>query len=81
MALGLAALGVVFGDIGTSPLYTFKTVLDLTGDGSPATVLGVLSLVVWTRCGAPLIVGPASKGPSSCGKERPPTFCRRFTEG
>ena len=29
--LGLAALGIVFGDIGTSPLYTFKTVLDLTG--------------------------------------------------
>ncbi len=27
----LAALGVVFGDIGTSPLYTFKTVLDYTG--------------------------------------------------
>src|ERR1700687_135060 len=46
--LGFAALGVVFGDIGTSPLYTLKTVLDLTGDGSPATVLGVLSLIVWT---------------------------------
>jgi K+ transporter len=29
--LSVAALGVVFGDIGTSPLYTFKTVLDLTG--------------------------------------------------
>src|SRR5271170_6884004 len=47
-ALGFAALGVVFGDIGTSPLYTLKTVLDLTGDGSPATILGVLSLIVWT---------------------------------
>jgi hypothetical protein len=47
-ALGFAALGVVFGDIGTSPLYTLKTVLDLTGDGSPATVLGVVSLIVWT---------------------------------
>src|SRR5271169_4308767 len=47
-ALGFAALGVVFGDIGTSPLYTLKTVLDLTGDGSEATVLGVLSLIVWT---------------------------------
>jgi KUP system potassium uptake protein len=47
-ALGFAALGVVFGDIGTSPLYTLKTMLDLTGDGSPATVLGVLSLIVWT---------------------------------
>ena len=29
-ALSLAALGVVFGDIGTSPLYTLKTVLDVT---------------------------------------------------
>ena len=29
--MGLAALGVVFGDIGTSPLYTLKTVLDYTG--------------------------------------------------
>jgi hypothetical protein len=29
-ALGLSALGVVFGDIGTSPLYTLKTVLGLT---------------------------------------------------
>ena len=34
----LAALGVVFGDIGTSPLYTLKTVLDL----------GALSLILWT---------------------------------
>jgi KUP system potassium uptake protein len=47
-ALGFAALGVVFGDIGTSPLYTLKTVLDLTGDGSTTAVLGVLSLIVWT---------------------------------
>jgi KUP system potassium uptake protein len=48
-ALGVAALGIVFGDIGTSPLYTFKTVLDLTGaKPEPAAVLGVLSLVIWT---------------------------------
>ena len=33
-ALGLSALGVVFGDIGTSPLYTLKTVLGVTG-GAP----------------------------------------------
>jgi KUP system potassium uptake protein len=47
--LGLSALGVVFGDIGTSPLYTLKTVLGVTG-GTPdaAEVLGVLSLVIWT---------------------------------
>jgi KUP system potassium uptake protein len=48
-SLGLSALGVVFGDIGTSPLYTLKTVLGMTG-GAPdsAAVLGVLSLVIWT---------------------------------
>ena len=46
--MALAALGVVFGDIGTSPLYTLKTVLALSGDGSPAAVLGVLSLILWT---------------------------------
>ena len=32
-ALGLAALGIVFGDIGTSPLYTLKTVLSMTVGG------------------------------------------------
>ena len=48
-ALGLSALGVVFGDIGTSPLYTLKTVLGLTGGGPDSVVtLGVLSLVIWT---------------------------------
>jgi KUP system potassium uptake protein len=47
--LGLSALGIVFGDIGTSPLYTLKTVLNLTGDHpAPSAVLGVLSLIVWT---------------------------------
>src|ERR1700730_4511788 len=45
----LAALGIVFGDIGTSPLYTFKTILDLTGERPDAsTILGALSLVLWT---------------------------------
>src|SRR5215831_15157289 len=48
-AMSLAALSVVFGDIGTSPLYTFKTVLDVAGaHPDPATTLGVLSLIVWT---------------------------------
>ncbi len=49
MAMGLGALGIVFGDIGTSPLYTLKTVLALTGRApSPEIVLGVLSLLLWT---------------------------------
>jgi KUP system potassium uptake protein len=47
-ALTLTALGVVYGDLGTSPLYTLKTVLDLAGGTTPATVLGLLSLLVWT---------------------------------
>ena len=48
-SLSVAALGVVFGDIGTSPLYTFKTVLNLTGEHPGAsTVLGSLSLIIWT---------------------------------
>lgn len=47
--LVLSALGIVFGDIGTSPLYTLKTVLALAGDRPTANVtLGVLSLLFWT---------------------------------
>ena len=47
--LGLSALGIVFGDIGTSPLYTFKTILGVA-EKSPdaAAALGALSLVLWT---------------------------------
>jgi KUP system potassium uptake protein len=46
---GLAALGIVFGDIGTSPLYTLKTAFDfLSGDASPDRILGILSLLIWT---------------------------------
>ena len=48
-ALALAALGVVYGDIGTSPLYTMKEVfagihsIPLT----PGNVLGIVSLILW----------------------------------
>nr|WP_197585790.1 KUP/HAK/KT family potassium transporter [Thermosulfidibacter takaii] len=48
--LSLAALGVVFGDIGTSPLYAVKECF--SGEygiaPSPANILGVLSLIFWT---------------------------------
>ena len=47
-ALALGALGVVYGDIGTSPLYTVKTTIELAGDGTPDAPLGILSLIVWT---------------------------------
>jgi len=49
MPLVIGAVGVVYGDIGTSPLYTLRTAftgsygLSLT----PANVLGVLSVIVW----------------------------------
>jgi len=47
--LALSALGIVFGDIGTSPLYTFKTILGVAGTSHGAdAVLGPLSLVLWT---------------------------------
>ena len=46
----LAVLGVVYGDIGTSPLYALKASLDLFSTGGPfvADVLGVLSLIFWS---------------------------------
>jgi KUP system potassium uptake protein len=45
----LGALGVVFGDIGTSPLYTLKTAFaTLDGEATPDHILGLLSLVFWT---------------------------------
>lgn len=47
--LALAALGVVFGDIGTSPLYTLTTCFSLSGASAarPEDVLGIASLLVW----------------------------------
>ena len=43
----LGALGVVFGDIGTSPIYAFRESLKATGGASEAAVFGVVSLVFW----------------------------------
>ncbi len=46
---GLAALGVVFGDLGTSPLYTLQTVVQATGGQfTPQSALGILSAIIWT---------------------------------
>ncbi|MDG4592204.1 MAG: potassium transporter Kup [Defluviicoccus sp.] len=49
-ALLLTAIGVVYGDIGTSPLYTIREAFSLAGGLSPdiGSVLGVLSLVFWS---------------------------------
>jgi len=46
-ALTLGALGVVFGDIGTSPLYAFRETLVAAGEPTDPVVLGTLSLIVW----------------------------------
>jgi len=49
-ALALGALGVVYGDIGTSPLYALRQCLtdDASGPANPQAVLGLLSLVFWS---------------------------------
>jgi KUP system potassium uptake protein len=46
--LTLAALGVVYGDIGTSPLYAVRQSLVDFGDMSEPAILGALSLIVWS---------------------------------
>jgi KUP system potassium uptake protein len=52
LILVIGAIGVVYGDIGTSPLYAFREALHVsTGEGAPAnaaTIYGLLSLIVWT---------------------------------
>jgi len=50
----LTALGVVYGDIGTSPLYGLKQAVDAGGGPAPETVMGVVSLIIWALF---LIVG------------------------
>jgi len=50
-SLMLGSIGVVYGDIGTSPLYAVReSVAAAVGSGNPATegaVLGILSLIIW----------------------------------
>ncbi|MEO8724100.1 MAG: potassium transporter Kup [Sphingobium sp.] len=48
-ALTLGAIGVVYGDIGTSPLYAFREALAQTADGGidRSEIIGVLSLALW----------------------------------
>jgi len=50
-ALMLGSIGVVYGDIGTSPLYAFREAINAAstpGATQPGIVLGVLSLILWT---------------------------------
>src|SRR5467141_4894264 len=49
-ALSLGSVGVVYGDIGTSPLYAFREAVVAAVETGPVTrdiVLGVLSLILW----------------------------------
>ncbi len=51
LALTLGSIGVVFGDIGTSPLYAFREAVHAAQHGGPLTreiVLGVLSMILWS---------------------------------
>jgi KUP system potassium uptake protein len=45
--LVVGAIGIVYGDIGTSPLYTMESALDAAGSFDAEAVLGVLSLIFW----------------------------------
>src|SRR5687767_13165426 len=50
-ALALGSIGVVYGDIGTSPLYAFKEATAHAlqhGMSRPEAVLGVLSMIIWS---------------------------------
>src|SRR5262249_45288758 len=50
-AAALACMGVVFGDIGTSPLYTFSVTAKAASSGGqvpPEAVLGIVSLIFWS---------------------------------
>ena len=46
--LTIAALGVVYGDIGTSPLYAFKQSIEAIGGPSETNILAILSLMIWS---------------------------------
>ena len=59
VGLALGALGVVFGDIGTSPLYALQTVFSIDNGAVrpvPGDVYGVISLVFWSI----LVIGTCS---------------------
>src|SRR5437588_9201940 len=48
LAAPVAALGVVFGDIGTSPLYAMRAVLHEPSHLDPESVYGLTSTVIWS---------------------------------
>jgi K+ transporter len=71
-ALALGALGVVFGDIGTSPPYTIQTVFnpdDPPVDVTTDAIYGIVSLIFWS-------VMMSSPSPTSCSSCAPTTTAR-----
>ena len=50
-AVSVAAMGVVYGDIGTSPLYAFRLCFNENTPPNLASILGVLSLIFWSLAG------------------------------
>lgn len=53
--MGFQTLGVVYGDMGTSPLYVFSDVFSKVPIKSDVDVLGTLSLVIYTIALIPLV--------------------------
>jgi hypothetical protein len=76
--LALGALGIVFGDIGTSPLYAVQTVFSIDNNAvspTPDDVNGVVSLIFWSVTGHH---GSARHGIRAVGGE---TFAQRDVTG
>ena len=66
VSAGLLALGIVYGDLGTSPLYTLQTIVHIMGDQfTPEAALGSLSLIFWA-----LIITISIKYCSICNARR-----------
>ena len=65
LSLGYKAIGIIFGDIGTSPLYTYANVFQTPP--THAELLGATSMIFWTitlvvllKCAAPLLLSPSA---------------------
>ena len=45
----IITLGIVYGDIGTSPLYVMKAILGSNSSFNPEYIIGAVSCIIWTR--------------------------------
>jgi KUP system potassium uptake protein len=73
-AATLTALGIVYGDIGTSPLYGFKQAADASGAITPETIIGIVSVILWSPLvgedGGLIAATPGSSPPGSSASPR-----------